>query len=84
MAAANFAADATRTLPIQAAQVRRPGPSTALFFAYLMFTAVRLFVDVEVTGPFDLGPILLTCAWVYETARRRRFVSTTSLGRQLK
>lgn len=54
-----------------AAALRRPGPTTAFFLAYLIFIGIRQFVEVELLGPFDLGPILLTCAWVYATARPR-------------
>jgi exopolysaccharide production protein ExoQ len=52
--------------------LRRPDPAIGFFFAFMVFTAIRLFVETELYGPFDLGPILVAASWVYATGKVRQ------------
>ena len=50
--------------------LRDPSPSTALFAGFTVLTLARMSLEVEMMGPFDIGPILFAIAWTYATAPR--------------
>ncbi|RFB75513.1 O-antigen ligase family protein [Methylovirgula sp. 4M-Z18] len=48
--------------------LREPSPSTAFFIGFTLFTLARMWLEVEMMGPFDLAPILFAIGWTYATA----------------
>jgi exopolysaccharide production protein ExoQ len=51
--------------------LRSPDATSGFFLAYLTFTILRSFGEVELTFPFEFGPVLFGAAWVYSTSAAR-------------
>jgi exopolysaccharide production protein ExoQ len=70
------------TVLLVAAWALRVGDSASAFFAaFVTFTLMRSFAEVELTFQFELGTVLFAAVWVYATTARR--LARPPLGRRL-